>query len=138
LEVLINPTIEFDKMHAWWRENELASRNWWVLLAMLGVGLHTDVRAIASQLATVGGEACGVNLYSTLERLGRKGYIAASLNGDKSPMRSARTRKHFRVTSKGIREVKEVRRVLTRLWRDLPILEGASSESSEDRRKAKR
>jgi PadR family transcriptional regulator PadR len=62
-------------------------------------------------------------VYSTLERLQEKGFVQSSL-GEATPERGGRAKRFFRVTATGLRTVRETKRNLIRLWRDLPALEG--------------
>jgi len=62
-------------------------------------------------------------VYATLERLQKKGFVRSSL-GEATPERGGRAKRFFRVTSAGLRTVRETKRNLIRLWRGLPELEG--------------
>lgn len=62
-------------------------------------------------------------VYSTLERLQRKGLVTSHL-GDPSPERGGRAKRYFRVTKAGLQAVREAKRNLVRLWRGLRELEG--------------
>jgi DNA-binding PadR family transcriptional regulator len=61
------------------------------------------------------------SVYAALERLEAKGLVASSL-GDPTPERGGRAKRYFRVTQEGLRQVRETRRVLTRMWKALPEL----------------
>jgi PadR family transcriptional regulator PadR len=63
------------------------------------------------------------SVYATLERLEEKGLISSHL-GEPTPERGGRAKRYFRVTRKGLREVRETRQALIRLWNGLPQLEG--------------
>jgi PadR family transcriptional regulator, regulatory protein PadR len=62
-------------------------------------------------------------VYATLERLQEKGLLCSGL-GDPTPERGGRAKRYFRVTSAGLRTVRETRQGLIRLWRGLRDLEG--------------
>jgi PadR family transcriptional regulator PadR len=62
-------------------------------------------------------------VYVTLERLQRKGLVRSNL-GETTPARGGRAKRFFRVTSTGLRTVRETKRNLIGLWTDLPELEG--------------
>jgi DNA-binding PadR family transcriptional regulator len=62
-------------------------------------------------------------VYSTLERLQRKGFVRSNL-GDATPERGGRAKRYFRATATGLRTVRETKQSLTRLWRGLRELEG--------------
>src|SRR3984893_2159613 len=62
-------------------------------------------------------------VYITLERLEQKGLVSSRL-GESTPERGGRAKTYFRTTAKGLREVRQARRTLTRLWKGVPQLEG--------------
>lgn len=62
-------------------------------------------------------------VYATLERLQKKGLVRSNL-GEATPERGGRAKRFFRVTSPGLRAVREMKRNLIRLWTGLPELEG--------------
>src|ERR1700692_293832 len=77
-----------------------------------GVPISREIKERASRSVTFG------SLYATLERLEQKGLISSEL-GEPTPERGGRAKKYFRVTTKGLREVRETQRVLKRLWQGL-------------------
>ena len=62
-------------------------------------------------------------VYATLERLQKKGLVRSDL-GDPTPERGGRAKRYFRVTSPGLRTVRETKQSLIGLWRGLRQLEG--------------
>jgi PadR family transcriptional regulator PadR len=62
-------------------------------------------------------------VYATLERLQKKGLIRSDL-GDPTPERGGRAKRYFRITSPGLRTVRETKQSLIGLWRGLRQLEG--------------
>src|SRR5262245_7773687 len=62
-------------------------------------------------------------VYSTLERLQDKGLVCSKL-GEATCERGGRAKRYFRVTSTGLRTVRETKQSLIRLWRGLRELEG--------------
>jgi PadR family transcriptional regulator PadR len=62
-------------------------------------------------------------VYATLERLQKKGFVSSNL-GEATPERGGRAKRYFRVTSTGLRTVRETKQSLVRLWRGLRELEG--------------
>ena len=62
-------------------------------------------------------------VYSTLERLQKKGLLRSNL-GDATSERGGRAKRYFRATSIGLRMVRETRQSLIRLWRGLREPEG--------------
>jgi PadR family transcriptional regulator PadR len=63
------------------------------------------------------------SVYAALERLQDKGFVRSEL-GEATPERGGRAKKYFRVTARGLKEVREVRRALVQLWQGLPEFEG--------------
>jgi len=62
------------------------------------------------------------SVYAALERMEGKGLVYSSL-GEATPERGGRAKRFFEVTREGLRIVHETRRILTTLWRRLPVLE---------------
>jgi PadR family transcriptional regulator, regulatory protein PadR len=63
------------------------------------------------------------SVYATLERLEEKGFVVSEL-GESTPERGGRAKRYFRVTKQGMREVRETRQILIRLWQGVPELRG--------------
>lgn len=61
-------------------------------------------------------------VYSTLGRLQKKGLVCSNL-GDATQERGGRAKRYFRVTTAGLRTVRETKQGLIRLWRGLRELE---------------
>ena len=70
-----------------------------------------------------GRDVAFATVYSTLERLQKKGFVRSNL-GDATPERGGRAKRYFRVTANGLREVRRTRQTLIALWQGLPELEG--------------
>jgi PadR family transcriptional regulator PadR len=70
-----------------------------------------------------GREVAFGTVYATLERLQKKGLVRSDL-GDPTPERGGRAKRYFRVTSPGLRTVRETKQSLIGLWRGLRQLEG--------------
>ena len=62
-------------------------------------------------------------VYSTLERLQEKGFVCSVL-GDATRERGGRAKRYFRVTTPGLRTVRETKQGLIRLWRGVRALQG--------------
>jgi PadR family transcriptional regulator, regulatory protein PadR len=69
-----------------------------------------------------GREVAVGSVYATLERLEENGLVSSRL-GEPTAERGGRAKKYFRVSSKGLKEVRQAQRVLTSLWKGLPQLE---------------
>jgi PadR family transcriptional regulator PadR len=65
-------------------------------------------------------------VYATLERLQKKGLVCSDL-GDPTPERGGRAKRYFRVTSTGLRTVRQAKQSLIRLWDGLRELEGVKA-----------
>jgi DNA-binding PadR family transcriptional regulator len=106
----------------WLRDFELM-----IMLTLLRLGENAYGVTIARELKIHGGrDASLANTYATLERLEEKGYVSSEL-GDPTPERGGRAKRYFRVTAKGMVKVRETRRVLSRLSRGVPGLEGETA-----------
>jgi DNA-binding PadR family transcriptional regulator len=81
-----------------------------------GVPISREIEALSGREVAVG------SVYATLERLEEKGCVSSEL-GEPTAERGGRAKRYFRVTSKGIGEVRHTQRALTNLWSGLPQLE---------------
>lgn len=98
-----------------------------VLLAILRVGEGAYGVLIARELEEANGRDVLLgSVYAGLDRLQAKGLVVSRL-GDPTPERGGRAKKYFKVTAKGLREVREAQRTLVRLWRGLPELHGGTA-----------
>jgi len=98
-----------------------------VLLAILRVGEDAYGVPIAQELEESGGKDVLLgSVYAALDRLEAKGLVSSRL-GDPTPERGGRAKKFFKVTARGVREVRDAQRTFTRLWRGLPELRGESA-----------
>ncbi|MFC3031007.1 PadR family transcriptional regulator [Pseudoalteromonas fenneropenaei] len=59
-------------------------------------------------------------LYTTLERLEKKGLLASAL-GEATAERGGRAKKYFTVTADGMRSLQRSKEALTQLWQGLSI-----------------
>jgi PadR family transcriptional regulator PadR len=66
------------------------------------------------------------SVYAALERLEAKGFVDSDI-GESTPERGGRAKRYFRITAKGLREVREMQRALKKMWRGLPQLEGGAA-----------
>ena len=100
-----------------------------VLLALIRLGEESYGVPISQELeARAGREVALGSVYAALERLEQKGFAASSL-GDPTPERGGRAKRYFRITARGLREVRDTQRVFTALWRGLPALKGVVNEA---------
>jgi PadR family transcriptional regulator len=95
-----------------------------ILLAVLRIGDEAYGVPIAEELQNTGGRSVALSaVYAALDRLEANGLVASTL-GDPTPARGGRAKRFFRVTTAGVKAVKQTRRVLSRLWTGVPQLEG--------------
>src|SRR5262249_29883159 len=98
-----------------------------VMLAVLRVGEDAYGVPIAQELEqTTGRDVLIGSVYAALDRLEGKGLVTSSM-GDPTPERGGRAKRYFKVTAKGVREVRDTQRALVRLWNGVPQLEGGRS-----------
>lgn len=72
---------------------------------------------------TTGAEVALGTIYAVLQRLEREGMVTSSL-GESTPERGGRAKRYFRITARGLREVKQMRRALGKLWQGVPQFAG--------------
>jgi len=106
------------------QRNYLGELELMVLLAVVrlrddayGVPISKELLLIAKREVSAG------SIYAALERLENKGLVLSSL-GEPTPERGGRAKRYFRVTPKGVRALKMTRAALTRLWNEIPALNG--------------
>ena len=66
------------------------------------------------------------SVYSALARLEERGLIESRL-GEATAERGGRAKRYFRATPQGIREVRQTRHSLMKLWKGLPEIEGGKA-----------
>lgn len=66
-------------------------------------------------------------LYSTLERLERKGMVESQL-GEATAQRGGRAKRYFKVTAQGHNALKRARQAMDTLWHGLSIRHSLSQE----------
>lgn len=91
-----------------------------LLLTIIHLGDEAYGVPIARELERLRGRGVSVgSVYAALERLEGKGIVASAL-GDPTPERGGKAKRYFRITKEGLRQVRETRRVLTKLWQTVP------------------
>ena len=95
-----------------------------ILLTLIQLGDDAYGVPISRELERQRGRSVSVgSVYAALERLEAKGLVASS-RGDPTPERGGKAKRYFRITREGLRQVHRTRRVLSRMWEDLPELKG--------------
>jgi PadR family transcriptional regulator PadR len=98
-----------------------------VLLALVGLGDDAYGVPISQAIEESSGREVALgSVYITLERLENKGLVSSEL-GEPTAVRGGRAKTYFRITAKGLREVRQAQRMLIKLWRDVPQLHGGSA-----------
>ena len=94
-----------------------------VLLALirLGDGAYGVPIGQAIQESSGRNVALG-SVYITLERLETRGLVTSE-RGEPTAVRGGRAKTFFRITAQGLREVRQARRTLVRLWQGVPQLQ---------------
>jgi PadR family transcriptional regulator, regulatory protein PadR len=106
------------------KERDLSNFELMVMLALIRLGDAAYGVPISREIEDRSGREVSVgSVYAALERLESKGLVTSEL-GEATPERGGRAKRYFRVTAKGLREVRETQRTLTRLWQGLPALQG--------------
>lgn len=91
-----------------------------ILLAVIRLEEEAYGVPISRELEAYRGRGISVgSVYAALERLEAKGLVSSSL-GNPTPERGGKAKRYFRVTSTGLRQVHETRRILSKLWHALP------------------
>lgn len=94
-----------------------------ILLALIRLGDDAYGVPISKEIETrTGREVSVASVYAALDRLTAKKLVSSEL-GEPTPERGGRAKRYFRITAKGVREVRETRRVLVKFWQGLPKLE---------------
>jgi PadR family transcriptional regulator PadR len=95
-----------------------------VLLAVLRAGRDASGIPIAREVEQGSGRDVALgSVYTALARLEKKGLVLSEL-GKPTAARGGRAKAYFRLTSRGLRQVRETQATLTRLWRGIPELAG--------------
>jgi PadR family transcriptional regulator len=100
----------------------LGTNDLMILLALMRLGDDAYGVPIAREIeGRVGHIVALASVYASLERLVERGLVKSEL-GEPTAERGGRAKKYFRITSKGLREVRSAKQSLITLWKDLPEL----------------
>jgi len=92
-----------------------------VLLAIVHLGETAYGVTIRREIETRTWRSVAIGaLYTALDRLERKGYVASEMS-DPTPQRGGRSKRHFRAKGAGIGALKQSRDVLARMWKGVEI-----------------
>ncbi|MGH7720118.1 MAG: PadR family transcriptional regulator [Gemmatimonadaceae bacterium] len=99
-----------------------------VLLAVVRLGGDGYGMSVRREIERRTGRAVSIGaVYATLDRLERKGYVS-SRTGAATAERGGRAKRHFVVQQSGVRALRQSRRILAAMWKDLEL--GARSGAS--------
>lgn len=92
-----------------------------VLLALMQLGEDAYGVPIRDEIERRTGRSVSVGaLYSTLDRLEGKGYVS-SFFSDPRPERGGRSRRYFRVKTRGVQALERTREMLSSMWEGLNL-----------------
>jgi DNA-binding PadR family transcriptional regulator len=98
-----------------------------VLSALIRLGEDAYGVPIAEAITETSGRDVALgSVYVTLDRLSRKGLVTSRV-GEPTAERGGRAKTYFRVTAKGLREVRHARQTLIGLWEGIPQLQGGTA-----------
>jgi PadR family transcriptional regulator PadR len=98
-----------------------------VLLAVMRLGEGAYGVPVAREIEeTTGRSVALAAIYAALQRLEEKGLVSSAL-GEPTASRGGRAKRFFRVTGKGVKEVRDSRRVLMAMWQGVPQLKGGTA-----------
>ena len=105
------------------RHRDIGNFELMVMLALIRLGDNAYGVPISQEIEKRSGRGVAIgSVYAALERLESKGLVASEL-GEVTAERGGRAKRYFHVTGKGLKEVRETKRALTKLWQALPDLE---------------
>jgi len=106
------------------KRDQLGNFELMVMLVLIRLGENAYGVPICEELEKRTGRDVAVgSVYAALERLEDKGFIRSEL-GEPTPERGGRAKKYFHLTTRGLKEVREMQRSLVKLWQGLPELQG--------------
>jgi len=98
-----------------------------VLVALIRLGDEAYGVPISEAIEESSGRDVAIgSVYITLARLERNGLVSSKL-GEVTAERGGRAKTYFRITAKGLREVRQAQRTLTNLWQGVPQLRGGAA-----------
>src|SRR5439155_26521130 len=98
-----------------------------VLLALIRLGNDAYGVPISDAIEESSGREVAIgSVYITLDRLEAKGLVSSRL-GEPTAERGGRAKTYFKVTAKGLREVRNAQRTLVNLWKGVPQIEGGTA-----------
>jgi DNA-binding PadR family transcriptional regulator len=109
------------------KRDQLGNFELMVILVLIRLGDTAYGVPISEELEKRTGRDVAIgSVYAALERLQDKGFVISEL-GDSTPERGGRAKRYFRVTARGLKEVRETQRALVSLWHGVPELQGGKA-----------
>src|SRR5947207_14454562 len=109
------------------KKDQLGNFELMVMLTLMRLGENAYGVPICEELEKRTGRDVAIgSVYAALERLEDKGFVTSAL-GEATPERGGRAKRYFRVTGRGLKEVREPPRALMQLWHGLPELAGGKA-----------
>ena len=106
------------------RQSHLSDFELITMLVLLRLGEKAYGVPIAREMEQQTGREVKLgSMYAAFERLEQKGFVASEL-GEPTRERGGRAKRYFRVTHRGLRQIRKTQQTLIRLWRGVPALEG--------------
>jgi len=97
-----------------------------VMSALLRLDNHAYGVPIVEELERHQQRMSVATVYVALGRLEERGLVTSTV-GEATAERGGRAKKFFRVTAKGVREVRALQKTLVQLWQGVPQLRGATT-----------
>jgi PadR family transcriptional regulator PadR len=108
--------------------DHLGSFELMVLLAVLRLDEDKTYGVpIANEIEQATGRSVALaSVYAVLERLEDRGWVSSRV-GESTAQRGGRAKRHFHVTAKGIRRVREAKGALVKMWMGIRELQGGTT-----------
>jgi DNA-binding PadR family transcriptional regulator len=98
-----------------------------ILLAVLRLGRGAYAVTISQEIEDTAGRSVALAVvYATLDRLEARGLVTSTV-GEPTAERGGRAKRFFRITTKGMRQVRDTQTALTALWNGVPALRGGQA-----------
>ena len=87
-----------------------------ILLAVLRLDDNAYGVPISTEIENTTGRSIALaSVYAALERLESRGWVSSRV-GEATAERGGRAKRYFRVTAKGVREARDAKRALVKMW----------------------
>src|ERR1044071_6995769 len=109
------------------KRDQLGNFELMVMLVLIRLGDNAYGVPICEELERRTGRNIAIgSVYAALERLEGKGFVTSEM-GEPTPERGGRAKHYFYITARGLKEVRETRRLLVGLWQGLAELQGGKA-----------